>query len=109
MTERYGIDYTEKWYDHIPAGVLENEKSKILWDFKIQTDQHLKHNRPDIVLHDKEKNECKIIGVACPFDGRVIEREEEKRENTRILEEKWQKYGMSGKWLQYKSSSELLE
>ena len=40
----------------------------------------MKYNRPDIVLHDKEKNESKIIDVACPFDGRVIEREEEKRE-----------------------------
>ena len=44
------------------------------------TDQQLNHNRPDIVIHDKEKNECKIIDVSRSFDGRVIEREEEKRE-----------------------------
>ena len=31
------------------------------------------------MLHDKEKNECKIIDVSCPFDGRVIDREEEKK------------------------------
>ena len=41
----------------------------------IQTDQQVNHNRPDIVLHDKKKND-----ISCPFDGRVIEREEEKRE-----------------------------
>ena len=80
LCKKYDFDCKEKWYDHIPEGVLENEKSKILWDFRIQTDQQLNHNRPDIVLHDKEKNECKIIDVSCPFDGRVIEREEEKRE-----------------------------
>ena len=63
----------------MPEGVLENEKSKFLWDFRIQTDQQLNHNRPDIVLHDKEKNECKITDISCPIDGRVIEREKEKR------------------------------
>ena len=66
LCKKYGFDCTEKWYDHIPEGVLENEKSKILWDFRIQTDQQLNHNRPDIVIHDKEKNECKIIDVSCP-------------------------------------------
>ena len=40
----------------------------------------MNHNQLDIVIHDKEKNECKIIDVSCPFDGRVIEREEEKGE-----------------------------
>ena len=80
LCRKYGFDCTEKWYDHIPEGVLENEKAKILWDFRIQTDQQLNHNRPDIVIHDKEKNETKIIDVSCPFDGRLIEREEEKRE-----------------------------
>ena len=55
----YGFKCTEKWHDHIPEGVLENEKSQILCDFRIQTDQQLNHNRPDTVLHDTEKNECK--------------------------------------------------
>ena len=58
---------------------MENEKSKILWDFRIQTDQQLNHNQADIVLHDKEKNECKIIDDSCPFDASVIDREEEKK------------------------------
>ena len=28
----------------------ENEEVKILWDFWIQTDRHLEHNIPDIVV-----------------------------------------------------------
>ena len=54
LYRRYGFKCTEKWYDHIPEGVLENEKSKILLDVGIQTDQQLNHKRPDIVLHDKD-------------------------------------------------------
>ena len=59
---------------------MENEKSNILKDFRIQTAEQLNDNGPDIMLHDKEKNKCKIIDVSGPFDGRVIEREEETRE-----------------------------
>ena len=79
LCRRYGFNCIEKWYDNIPEGALENEKSKILQDFRIKTNQHLTHNRPDIVLHDTKKNECKMTDVSCPFDGRVIDRQEEKK------------------------------
>ena len=69
LCRRYGFKCTEKWYYNIPKGVLENENSKILWDFRIQTHKQLILNRPDIVLHDKENNKCKIIDVSYPFDG----------------------------------------
>ena len=68
----------EKWYDHRPEKVTENEKVKILWDMKIQTDKILEHSRPDIVVFEKEKRTCKIVDVACPFDTRVVEKEREK-------------------------------
>lgn len=47
------------WYDHAPDRVLENEDVKILWDFSIQ-------------------GECWIIDIACPFDTRMEEKEQEK-------------------------------
>ena len=31
--------------------------------------------RPDIVIKDKTKSECKFIDFACPFDGRIEERQ----------------------------------
>ena len=68
----------EKWYDHRPEKVTENEKVKILWDMKIQTDKILEHSRPDIVVFEREKRTCKIVDVACPFDTRVVEKEREK-------------------------------
>ena len=68
----------EKWYDHRPEKVTENEKVKILWDMKIQTDKILEHSRPDIVVFEKEKRTCKIVDVASPFDTRVVEKEREK-------------------------------
>ena len=53
-------------------------KSKILWDFSIQTDLQLEHNRPDLVVLDKQQAVCQIIAVAVPGDGRVELKEKEK-------------------------------
>ena len=47
--------------------VLENETSKILWDFNINTDQAIHHRRPDIVLIDRVDNRVKIIDIAVPL------------------------------------------
>ena len=57
---------------------MENDSWKILWDFSIQTDHVIEARRPGLVIIDKTKNECKIIDFACPFDGRIEEREKDK-------------------------------
>ena len=78
LCKAHELEHVEKWYDHRPEKVTENEKVKILWDMKIQTDKILEHSRPDIVVFEKEKRTCKIVDVAFPFDTRVVEKEREK-------------------------------
>ena len=53
-----------KWYEHEPESVLEDEDSKILWDFSIQTDHVIEAWRPDLVVVDKRERSCKIIDFA---------------------------------------------
>ena len=78
--------HMEKWYEHCPEKVLENEEVKVLWDFTIQTDHRLEHNKPDIVVHNKSKRECTIIiDIACPFHTRIVEKEDEKVEKYQNL------------------------
>ena len=72
------FDVNEKWYKHEPEKVVENDSWKILWYFTIQTDHVIEARRPDMVIIDKTKNECKIIYFTCPFDGRIEEREKDK-------------------------------
>ena len=48
-----------------------NDKCKILWDFAVQTDKEIEHGRPDIVVINKEKRECKIIDIAVPGDQNI--------------------------------------
>ena len=56
--------------------MLQNEKVKILWDFKIQIDKHLAHNIPDITV--VEKKQGWLIDVAMPGGSRVNKKEVEK-------------------------------
>ena len=90
-----------KWYNHSPETVLESENSKILWDFKIQTDlpigveiasqillSEVDIYKPDIVVLDKITRKCFVIDVACPFDTRVSAKEKEKIEKYQDL--KWE-------------------
>ena len=51
---------------------------KILWDFSIQTEQKIEHNRLDITVIDKKEKLCFVIDVACPFDTRIQKKEKEK-------------------------------
>ena len=78
LCKKNGFAYQDRWYEHEPERVLENERTKLLWDFPIQTDHKLDHNKPDLVLYDKQNRECLIIDVACPFDTRVKQKEKEK-------------------------------
>ena len=53
--------------------------NKLLWDFPIQTDHKIEHNRPDIIVIDKKERNCTIINIACPFD-RGISHKKKKQE-----------------------------
>ena len=66
--------------------VIENEEIKLLWDFCIQTEMKIKHNKPDLVLLYKKARICYIIDVACPFDTRVEKKEKENFEHYINLE-----------------------
>ena len=47
------IQVKEKWYEHEPAPVTENEQCTILWDFNVQTDHVIEARRPDMIIIDK--------------------------------------------------------
>ena len=44
--------------------VLENDEVKLLWDFSIQTEKRIEHNKPDIVVLDNKQKLCLVIDVA---------------------------------------------
>ena len=80
------IEVNEKWYNHQPDTVTENERCTILWDFGIHTDRRITANRPDIIIKNKMENKCYLIDMSVPGDANVISKEFEKRSKYKDLE-----------------------
>ena len=80
ICRKYWIEVKEKWYEHKPEVVMENDKCKILWDFRVQTDHDMYGRRPDVIVVQKDKNLWQIIDFACTYDGRAHTKELEKTE-----------------------------
>ena len=80
LCQKLGLDHGDRWYNHkIDSAIVTND-FRLLWDFPIQTDYRLEHNRPDIVLENKKDRSCLLIDIACPFDTRIDRKEKEKIE-----------------------------
>ena len=67
--------------------MCESTNNKLLWDFKIQTDNKIEYNKPDIVILDKIERKYLISEVACPLEIRVKGKEKEKIESYQYLKQ----------------------
>ena len=68
ILSHYKIKTTNKWYKNQPDTVTENEKATILWDMQVHTDRITSHNKPDIIIKDKQEKTCMLIVMAVPSD-----------------------------------------
>ena len=69
------------WYKYDPEPLLENENVKILWNFPVQTDRRVAHNKPDILMVNKKEREISIIDIAVPNDSNISRKRYEKITN----------------------------
>ena len=65
---------------HNPESVLENDKHKLLWDFDIQTDHLISARRPDLIIINTKKRNCKILDFAVPANHRIKLKECKKKD-----------------------------
>ena len=64
LVQKYDLQTgDEKWYEYDP--VLENDRVKILWNFPVQTDHTVRHNKPDILVFEKISRSAMVIDIAC--------------------------------------------
>ena len=85
MCRKYGIECTDKWYDHQLLPITEKWRVRITWDMTIYTDKVLKHNQPDITLVHKDTQKWTLIDTAVPADQNITRTEEEKVEKYQEL------------------------
>ncbi|XP_068707858.1 uncharacterized protein [Montipora foliosa] len=83
LCKEYGLECSDKWYEHSLKSIEKNEEVKLLWDF--QTDREIHHRRPDIVNQKKKAKETIIVDIAVPGDSNVLQKETEKYEKYQDL------------------------
>ena len=75
LARKCNFEAGDKWYEHEPESVLENEDYKVLWDFSTQTDHVIEARKPDLVVVDQKRRTCKIVDFAVPGDSRIEEKQ----------------------------------
>ena len=55
LTGKQGFQRGDKWFEHVPESVLENDNCKLMWDCNIQTNHHVKARRPELVVVNKKR------------------------------------------------------
>ena len=56
LCEKHNLKRKEKWYEHCPEGVAEDDDGKIIGDITIQCDNVIEARRPNLILEKKKRN-----------------------------------------------------
>ena len=96
--KKNGLEHPEKWYEHVPEGVVKNEEVKFLWDIYVQCDNVIEARRPTIIVIDKKERKEIIIDIAVPADVRLRGKRKGKSDKILGFEERDRKIGENAKW-----------
>jgi hypothetical protein len=70
ICKHMGLQVTDRYYERISERVIDVNGTTIMWDVPVITDRTILVNRPDIALHDTEKDKsCLLIDIAMPDDS----------------------------------------
>ena len=80
LCRRHKIKCSGKWYEESPDDVRTSEcgNFEIWWDRPVETPKKLDHNRPDVILIDKNRKHWTIIDFSVPNDRNILTKEKEK-------------------------------
>ena len=80
LCKKYQMSCSNKWYEHQPQPVTENENAKLLWDYGIRPDRVIPAHQPNLTLVDKT-NKISLIDVAEQKEqGRKKKKKKKKKE-----------------------------
>ncbi|KXJ16764.1 uncharacterized protein LOC110235072 [Exaiptasia diaphana] len=110
ICKHYNIEVKDKYYEHEPSTVEDNEEATILWDMPIQTDREIKANRPDIVVKNKKEKTCLLIDMSIPTERNTSVKTSEKLSKYKDLEIEIQRmWGMKTTTIPVTMGSEVID
>ena len=86
ICKEFGIEVKERWYEHEPKTVIENDSVSILWEMSLHTDRTIAANRPDTELKNKRDKTCLLIDMTIPLDTNTSVKTTEKLTKYKDLE-----------------------
>jgi hypothetical protein len=64
---------TQPHYSYTPEKCLENDNYKLYFDRTVLTDIHIKHNRPDIIILNKQQKQAYLLDIAVPNSHNITQ------------------------------------
>jgi hypothetical protein len=64
---------TQPHYIYKPESCLENDNYKLYFDRTVLTDIHIKHNRPDIFILNKQQKQAYLLDIAVPNSHNITQ------------------------------------
>jgi hypothetical protein len=65
--------YTQPHYIYKPESCLENDNYKSYFDRTVLTDIHIQHNRPDIIILNKQQKQAYLLDIAVPNSHNITQ------------------------------------
>ena len=76
LRKKQGLESSDRWYEHTPADLVENDEVELYWGVTIQTHVTVTHNSPDIFLVEKALRKYPIIYITITYDFNVVKTED---------------------------------
>jgi hypothetical protein len=64
---------TQPHYIYKPESCLENDNYKLYFDRTVLTDIHIQHNRPDIIILNKQQKQAYLLDIAVPNSNNITQ------------------------------------
>jgi hypothetical protein len=64
---------TQPHYSYKPESCLENDNYKLYFDRTVLTDIHIQHNRPDIIILNKQQKQAYLLDIAVPNSHNITQ------------------------------------
>jgi hypothetical protein len=66
-----GFQITDRYYEHTPESVINDNGTTIMWDILVITDRKILTHLPNVLQHDKKEKTCLLIDMAIAGDSNI--------------------------------------